>query len=218
MSSPLLPPRSLFRFSIPCRHGASIWTAKGTSLGPECALPNFAELEQPGAVPEVRVGWNASGLALRFEIHGKRQDLWCRAKMPDESDGVQIWLDTRDVKTVHRAGRFCHRLFFLPGGGGRDQSQPVAGTLPISRAKELHAPIHESQLKVLSQKRAGGYILHICISADALTGFDPDEHPRLGFTYAVFDRELGEHTLAAGGETAYREDPSLWATLELMRE
>ena len=49
----------------------------------------------------------------------------------------------------------------------------------------------------------------------AITGFDPQEHPRLGFTYAVIDRELGEQTLTVGSPMPYQEDPSLWATLEL---
>ena len=50
-----------------------------------------------------------------------------------------------------------------------------------------------------------------------MTGFDPAEHPQLGFTYAVLDRELGEQTFAVGRPMQYQEDPSLWATLELER-
>ena len=50
-----------------------------------------------------------------------------------------------------------------------------------------------------------------------LTGFDPEEHPRLGFTYAVIDRELGEQTFGVGRPMPYQEDPGLWATLELVR-
>ncbi|MBN2215776.1 MAG: hypothetical protein JW719_00230 [Pirellulales bacterium] len=215
MSDSLVSPRFLFRFAIPCRHCDVLWTPKGTTLGAEHVLPNFSELDQPGAVPEVRAGWNASGLAFRIEVRGKRQEPWCRAKMPQDSDGAHIWIDTRDVKTVHRAGRFCHRLFFLPAGGGRSLADPVAGVLPINRARTLHAPIDASQLKVLGQVGRDGYVLHAYIAAAALTGFDSAEHPRLGFTWAVFDRELGEHTLGAGSPTPYQEDPSLWATLEL---
>jgi len=217
MPDPLVSPRFLFRFAAPCRYGEPLWTAKGSALDKEHSLPNFAELEQPGAVPEVRAGWNETGLAFRFDVRGKHQAPWCRAQSPEDSDGVQIWLDTRDLKTVHRAGRFCHRFFFLPAGAGRGFAEPVCGALPIHRAREPHGPIREGQLQVLSEKRPDGYVLHVFISAAALTGFDPAEHPRLGFTYAVMDRELGEHTLAAGSPMPYQEDPSLWATLELVR-
>ncbi len=51
----------------------------------------------------------------------------------------------------------------------------------------------------------------------ALTGFDPAEHPRIGFTYAIADREIGVHTFSCGPEFPYRDDPSLWATLELVK-
>ena len=52
--------------------------------------------------------------------------------------------------------------------------------------------------------------------AEALTGFDPQEHPRLGFTYAVMDRELGKQTFNIGAGMPFDEDPGLWATLELV--
>ena len=72
-------------------------------------------------------------------------------------------------------------------------------------------------MQVVSRVLKGGYGLEILIAAGALTGFDPQEHPRLGFTYAVIDRELGEQTLGVGSPMPYQEDPSLWATLELVR-
>ncbi len=53
--------------------------------------------------------------------------------------------------------------------------------------------------------------------AAALTGFQPDDHPRLGFTYWLFDREQGEQTFAASSEFPFAVDPSLWGTLELVR-
>ena len=41
---------------------------------------------------------------------------------------------------------------------------------------------------MLSQRQPHGYLLDALIPAEALTGFDPHEHPRLGFTYAAIDR------------------------------
>ena len=191
MTDALVSPRFLFRFSVPCRYCDPLWTTKGAALGEEHVLPSFSELEQPGAAPEVRAGWSHLGLAFRVEVRGKRQAPWCRAERPEDSDGLQIWLDTRDVKSVHRTGRFCHRLFFLPAGAGRGLTKPVAGVLPIHRARAVHGPIRENQLKVLSRNPRGagrGYVLDAFVAADALTGFDPGEHTRLGFTYAVLWR------------------------------
>ena len=118
---------------------------------------------------------------------------------------------------MHRAGRFCHRFIFLPGGAGARLDQPVAESLPIHRARELPAPVPAGLLRARCERRPDGYILEALIPAEALTGFDPAEHPHLGFTYAVIDRELGEQTFGVGSPMPYQEDPSLWATLELTR-
>jgi hypothetical protein len=180
-------------------------------------LADLAELEEQTAWADVRAAWSEAGLAFSVHVHGKNQPVWCRATRTHESDGLQLWIDTRDVHNVHRAGRFCHRFIFLPGGGGRNLDQPVMETLTINRARELPSPIRDGSLQALSKHLKDGYILDVFIAADALTGFDPAEHPRLGFTYAVIDRELGEQTFGVGRPMPYQEDPSLWATLELQR-
>ena len=60
-------------------------------------------------------------------------------------------------------------------------------------------------------------MLEVHIPAAAITGWDPAEHAKLGFTYAVVDQELGEQTFSCGKEFPYRDDPSVWGTLELVR-
>ena len=91
----------------------------------------------------------------------------------------------------------------------------MAESLPINRAREPSNPVRPGLLQARSRQLADGYILEALVPAEALTGFDPAEHPRLGFTYAVIDRELGEQTFGVGNPMPYQEDPSLWATLEL---
>lgn len=217
MSEPLVSPRFIFRFSLPCRHRARAWTAKGAGLDESYRLVGLGELEQPGRLPDFRAAWSDAGMAFSLLVEGRQQPPWCRATRLSDSDGLQIWIDTRNVQNVHRAGRFCHRLVFLPCGDEDKASQPVAAVLQINRAREPHGPIHDGQLKVKSQLLADGYRLDAFVPAEALTGFDPEDHPAVGFTYAVMDRELGTHTLTVGSPMPYREDPSLWATLELVR-
>jgi len=216
MSEPLLPERFLFRFSAPCLYRQRLWTEKGAGLEPKFRLPSLAELEGLRAWADVRGAWNEMGLVFSFRLRGKKQLPWCRISRPEDSDAVHLWIDTRNVHNVHRAGRFCHRFLFMPAGGGTDLRQPVAQWLPIHRAREQPQAIKPESLQVRSRKLSGGYLLETFISAQALTGFDPREHPRLGFTYAVIDRELGEQTFSVGSPMPYQEDPSLWASLELV--
>ena len=217
MTEPLLPTRFLFCFSAPCRYHDPLWTAKGAQLDEKHRLVGLAEMEEQTVWADVRAAWSEGGLAFSIHVQGKQQPSWCRAEQAEDSDRVELCIDTRDVHNVHRAGRFCHRFVFLPGGAGRRLDQPVAEMLSINRARELPKPVREGLLKAQSQKRADGYVLDVFIPAEALTGFDPAEHPRLGFTYAVVDRELGEQTFSVGKPMPYHNDPSLWATLELTK-
>ena len=216
MSDSLVPKRSLFRFSTSCLRQEMLWTARGTNLDARYRLIGLAELEGEPPWGDVYAAWNDSGLALSVRVHGKQKALWCRTTRPEDSDGVHVWLDTRDVHNVHRATRFCHRFLFMPTGGGRRADRPVAQWLPIHRSRGQPQAIKPDSLKVQCIRQDDGYRLDAFIAADALTGFDPAEHPRLGFNYAVVDRELGVQTFGPGSPMPYDEDPSLWATLELV--
>ncbi len=217
MSESLLPKRFLYRFSTPCLHRDPIWTGEPENLDARYRLTGFSELEGRPMFAEVRAAWSEAGLAFTVVVRGKRQAPWCRGNRPEDSDSVQFWIDTRDVHNVHRATRFCHAFLFLPTGGGNRLADPMAQWIPIPRAREHPRPIAPGLLKVLSRRVKDGYVLDALVLAGAMTGFDPQEHPRLGFNYLLIDRELGEQTLSVGSPMPFQEDPSLWATLELTR-
>jgi hypothetical protein len=207
----------LFRFAAPCLYREKLWTGRGLQLAEAHRLPDLADLDGRPATADVRAAWSEEGIGFSVRVQGKRQAPWCRDSQMDESDGLQVWIDTRDTHNIHRASRFCHRFVFLPAGGGGRRDDPCLGQLLINRAREIPRPADPSQLKVRSEKRTDGYLLEAFVASGALTGYDPAEHPRLGFTYQVADRELGDQTLSVGRGLPYQEDPSLWATLELVR-
>jgi hypothetical protein len=215
MSESLLASTFLFRFSVPCQKHETLWKSKGTALPVSCRVPSFGELEGRALFADLRAAWNTKGLGFSVRVHGKKQSVWCRESRMEDSDGLHLWIDTRDTHNIHRASRFCHRFGFLPQGAGRAGQQAVAKMLSIHRAREHPKPIDERLLRVHSEQRVDGYLLNAFIPAEVLTGFDPSEHPRLGFTYAITDRELGWQTFLVGPEFPFAEDPSLWGTLEL---
>ena len=155
------------------------------------------------------------GIAFLVRVSGKKQTPWCRSSKMDDSDGLRVWIDTRNNQDIHRASRFCHQFIFLPFGSGRKMDEPVASLVKINRAKEHPKAVDAKSMPVISSKRADGYELQAFIPADAMTGYDPQEHKRLGFSYAVVDRELGWQTVGVGPEFPFIEDPSLWVTMNL---
>jgi len=214
----LLPPRQLFRFSFDLRSRQPLWTAQGADLDESYALLPLAGLDGEQPFGDVRMAWGPVGLAWRANVTGKKQPAWCRESRLDESDGLQVWIDTRGTFNVHRATRFCHRFVYLPAGGGRGNAEPIADQLLIDRARENARPVRPRELAVKSKIAKDGYTLWGFASAEALGGYDPEQAPRLGFTYALFDRELGLQTFSTGPSFPYEDDPSCWAELRLVSE
>jgi hypothetical protein len=212
----LLPQRFLFRFSAPCRYRHPLWKPGGAGLDESYRLVSLAELENETPVADVSAAWSEAGLLFVVKVSGKKQPIWCRATRAEDSDALQVWIDTRDVHNVHRASRFCHRFIFLPSGGGKKLAEPFGQSLPINRAREPARPVAAGVLQAASRIRPDGYTLECFVPAEAMIGFEPAEHPRIGFTYSLTDRELGQQTFSIGPPMPFDEDPSLWATLELV--
>ena len=215
-SDTLIPPRYMFRFAVDVHRSKSIWSTKGVSLGEEFQLPHLAQLDEERPLADVRMAWAPEGIAWWVRVEGKQQLPWCRESRLEDSDGLQVWIDTRATTNVHRATRFCHRFVFLPSGGGRDAQQPVADQLLINRARENARPVRARELQVASRVTKTHYELSGFAPAAALGGYDPAGQPRLGFTYALIDRERGLQTFSAGAGFPYEEDPSCWAEVHLV--
>src|SRR5204862_223184 len=149
-----------------------------------CRLDNLAPPQQPNFA-DVRLAWNEMGLAWQVEVKGKEQVPQGDAARPRVSDGVTLWIDTRDARTSHRASRYCHQFHFLPSGGGPERDQPAFVQTKIHRA--LHdAPLSPASAVPLRCRRTrGGYVIEAFLPAAVLHGFDPEQNPRLGIYYAV---------------------------------
>ena len=217
----LLSPRFLFRFSVPLHRKQPLWGPTGLQLEDEYKLPDLAALDSGTASTErpfadVRMAWDTTGVAITVDVTGKNQPVWCRESRLEDSDGLVVWIDTRATHNIHRASKYCHSYVFLPAGGGRQSNEPLGDQLLINRARENARPIRPRELQVHSKVAKDGYHLAAFMPAVALGGFDPANHRSLGFTYAVIDRELGLATFANGPAFPFGEDPSCWATLEMV--
>ncbi len=216
----LIPPRFLLRLTHPCRHHASMPTPDDDqllNLGPEFALENFAAIDGKKNFASVALAWNEQGLGVQVEIRGKQQPLVGDAARPRGSDGLTLWLDARDSRTGHRASRYCQQFHLLATGAGEEREDPGFTQTKIHRALEDAAFAPAKDVLVRRTLRTGGYLLEAFFPAHAIHGYDPEQHPRLGFFYSVRDEEKGEQLLGLSSEFPFWEDPSLWSTLDLVR-
>lgn len=216
----LLPPHFLLRLTYPCQYVKNIPDEEGDrllDLPESCRIDNLPELNDSKPYADVRLAWNERGLGLQVEVRGKENPPQGDANRRQSSDGVMLWLDTRDARDIHRASRYCHHFWFLPTGGGREQDEPAAGQAKINRAMQDAPLCAPEQIALIAERTKRGYILEAFLSAAVLNGFDPETNPRLGFYYWIRDTELGEQTLGLGMDFPFYEDPSLWSSLELVK-
>jgi hypothetical protein len=215
MSAPLIPQVFWFRMALSCaRIDALPRAGRGLllDLPPECALPDFSRLEGHASWAQVRVAWNPKGLAVAFEVTGKTGPIVSEPDRPVASDGVQLWIDTRDTRAAHRATRFCHRFVatLAPQGRGASVTQRT-----IARSQADAPMARPEAVLARAEPRKNGWLLELFVTAEALHGFDPETNRRLGFAFQVTDPARDDQYLSVGREFPVGEDPSLWATLEL---
>ncbi len=215
----LLPPRFLLRVAHPCLFEAKM-PMKGdrvVDLPAAARIDNFAKLDGVINFADLRLAWNELGLGVLCSVLQKEQEPAGDADRPRSSDGLTLWLDTRDARASHRASRTCHQFHFLPSGGGSDHSEPWFGQSKINRA-QVDAPLCKAaDVPFRCMRLKGGYRLEAFLPAAILAGYDPEQYPRLGFYYAVRDAEHGEEFLSVNADFPYWDDPSLWSTLELVK-
>jgi len=216
----LISHRFLFHIAYPCRYIKDMPREDDDSLLdlPEaCRLDNFAAMDEGCNFADVYLAWNELGIGLQVEVKGKDQLPQGDAARPRGSDGVTLWLDTRDARASHRASRYCHQFHFLPTGGGPDHDEPAFVQTKINRALQDAPLCQANAVPFRCEHRKGGYLLEAFLPAGVLNGFDPEQNPRLGISYAIRDAERGEQVLSVGADFPYWEDPSLWSVLELVR-
>lgn len=216
----LVPNRFLFRVRHACPYVGGIPDddERLFRLPESCRLDNLADMDAKVNFADVRLAWNESGLAIEVEVRGKEQPPTGDASKPRLSDGLSVWIDTRDSRTSHRASRFCHQVHFLPTGGGPERDEAVVVPAKIHRAMQDAPLIDPALVPFRARLRGSGYRMAAFLPAGVLAGFDPEQNPRIGFFYVLRDTERGEQSLGAAGELPYAEDPTLWQVLELVRE
>ncbi len=211
----LVDPTFLFRFQTPIRYCEIDLKASSWELPAEYRLPAFSTLAGRPRFAEVRMGWSPSGLVFWMQAAGKRHLPWCRDGRPEESDGLHLWVDTRNSSDIQRASRYCHHFVFSPMGAGVKRDRPFSSLIAINRARENPQPAMPETLRVWAKLHSNGYQLSGVISSAALTGYDPREHAQIGFWWAVVDHELGWQTMTLSPDYPVSENPSLWSVAQL---
>lgn len=155
----------------------------------ETPLPDTTELLGEFAFAKVKMGWSDEGLFVLVTF----------AHPITEKDSVELFIDTRDVKSK-TITRFCHHFVCKKEGGEEitrfrgDETHPICEPFPVEVEKKT---------------------MRIFLPASILHGYTPLELPRLGFNYRLMNRGTKMHFSASTKLYTIEQNPALWATLEL---
>lgn len=204
-----LTPINFFALSSDCHYLPDIKMAPAFSTH---LLPNTSHLCHEYAFAKVAMGWNEAGLAFQIQVD---QPL-VKANFPDlqRGDSVELFIDTRDLKSAGFNTRFCHHFYFLPEPVG----EQLCGEITHFRTEDCH-PLcdpHLLQCETYSGKK--DYKLKIFIPAQCLYGYDSKQFDRVGFTYRI-NRMGGkpQHFSVVSQDYQIEQQPSLWSSIRLVK-
>lgn len=176
------------------------------------ALPSTHRLTQEDSFAKLAMGWHEEGIALHIQVNQAPTHL----SYPhiEQGDSVELFFDTRDLKSSGFNTRFCHHFFFLP--------QAVDG---ISKGEKTHFrtedshPLCDSQaLHCQTQVKKESYQMKIFIPSQCLYGYDPKQFDRLGFTYRINRAgDAPQHFAVVSQDYQIEQQPSLWGSIQLVK-
>lgn len=179
----------------------------------EHLLPSTTDLLGETSFADVYAGWNVDKLVFYFSIHVPFQKIG----EPDfrKGDCVEIFIDTRDMKTKGAVSKFCHHFVFFPALTQNFYGKEVTRF----RSDDMHPLCHPEDLQVTPKIEEDFYSLMIEIPSHCLHGYDPLSFSRIGFTYRINRAGApAQHFAVSSEEYTIELHPSTWGTLKLQRE
>jgi hypothetical protein len=205
---PALSPVQFFGLSAACLSIKDQWTPQKDYL-----LPDTSELLSEEHFGEVYAGWNREKLAFFIAVSRPFQKIGENDFR--KGDSVELFIDTRDLKTKGVVSRFCHHFVFFPV-----EAQNFYGReITRFRNEDTHRLCHPEDLQITPNLDDESYRLSIEIPSHCLHGYDPVSFPRIGFTYRI-NRFEGppQHFAVSSDEYVIEQHPATWGTLKLILE
>lgn len=179
-------------------------------------LPSLSFFYDQPPFAEVSLQWSEGGL---YCIVNSKIAL-SKSSFPDfrNGDSIELFIDTRDVKTAAFLTRYCHHFCFLPESYEENSETISAQEVTRFRGEESHPLANPELFLVETQKSKRGYTTEIFIPKEALFGYDPLQFDRLGFTYRINSASHEPQVFSVpADEVTIEASPSNWASLKLVK-
>jgi hypothetical protein len=163
-------------------------------------------------IAKVSMGWSAQGLHFLIESRYPMNEVL----FPDftRGDVVELLIDCRDNKQSYHLSRFCHH-FVCFNAPIEHEGKPVYGVeVTRFRGEDTHPICSPEKIEVESHSSKK---FSIFLPRDILVGYEPEQFPRIGFSYCVRTHTELQQTFGASNEDfAVEQQPSLWTSVDLI--
>lgn len=207
---PAIPPLGGFDLSGEIRHCKD--PSLETLIKKPFLLPSISDFHSESSFADVGLAWNEKNLFVGVNVRKPFEE----TSFSDYAltDSIELFIDTRDVKTTATITRFCHHFLILP--------QTVDGMqmkeLTRFRGEESHPLCDPSLFTFSTEMKKRGYAMMIQLPEEALHGFAPDQIPRIGFSYRI-NRYHGasQHFTSSSNFFSLHLHPQLWGSFTLAK-
>lgn len=179
-------------------------------LNKKYLVKSFSYLFDEEDLVKVYMAWDEKGLYFIFDV----SQPFTKASLEfKKTDSVEIFIDTRSLKTKGYITKFCHHfVFFAQEADGRKGYE-----VSRFRADDMHKLCDPQDLIVEAVDKPKAYLLSIEIPAACLIGYNPLEINYFSFTYRVNRFEKSPlHFAVSSIEHNIEKSPHLWAKFNLI--
>jgi hypothetical protein len=180
------------------------------SLGKKLLLPDTSELLNEESFSKLFLTCLSESLVLHADIKKPFEE--CFYPEYEHGDSLELFIDTRDLKTAGFMTRFCHHFLILTTYVKGVTSREITRF----RTEDVHPLCDPLDLEVKASFSSSHYSLEVSIPAHCLHGYDPASFNRIGFTYRL-NRPGGsaQHFSVSSHYYSIAQHPSLWATIQM---
>lgn len=214
MHSPI-PNTAVFTFSVPIHRAGPIQIDGELSDWSDANLLPAIGIDGPAPYANVWAAWSPEGLWFAVRVPRTKAPRVLPKRL-SEGDSFELYIDTRDIRSAHRAGRYCHKFVLAPVGGPGNARSPLFQHQEIQRALTSPPLVERSHVEIASRTSDAGYSLELYIPASALNGYDVEITRRMGLAYVLRDTERHIQAWPHSSELPIWSDTSLWSTIELV--
>lgn len=174
-------------------------------------LPATAPLFGESSFADISMGWNEAALLCELVVYKSFNE--CFFPRFSEGDALELFIDTRDLKTAGFLTRFCHHFLILPQKVNEIQVQE----LTRFRTEDTHPLCDPDEIQVEAKFGKKEYRLQISIPSNCLHGYDPDSFDRLGVSYRIHRFKGVAQHFSLSPHFVAEQEPALWASAKLIR-